>query len=475
MNNSMETGENTHKFYCMGIVTLEKKYYETWDMAMPNDFKKTALYHLKPVGTGTVHAESLTSYVARLAEAHGVLTGTLVVEEIIPVLGKNYLRKIVNRGGKGFSDCAVSLNGIGSGAADFINAMGKLTENKDLKYHTLITWGKILPTKSLLRKERAWCPQCYEEWENSSKVIYDPLIWYVWDVEVCNKHLVRLQTKCHHCNKCLPILNRYTKPGYCSFCNGWLGRILTCSTENKYSDWDVWRAREVGRVIAASLLRDTPNKQHVFVSIRELIKRFSGDNIQSFAKKVGIPKVTLWDWVKEKNMPTITGLLKISYSTEIPLLSIVTGCSENILVSTLIKEPIRSASNRRKPKNVNVSVIKTTMESFLDSDEFTTVSVSCVAKKVGFDRRLLYKYFPDTCKAISSKYMYNKKLCKKMRLKSLSESVRCTAIELLEKGIYPSTRQVELCIGSGVLREIDIRQAWHQTVKDFIPDDKSIF
>lgn len=207
------------------------------------------------------------------------------------------------------------------------------------------------------------------------------------------------------------------------------------------------------------------------MSIRELIKSFTGGNIQSFAKKVGIPKVTLWDWVKEKNKPTITGLLKISYSTEIPLLSIVTGRTDNILVSNLIKEPITSVSNRRKPKNVNVSIIKKTMESFLDSDKFSTISMSGVAKKVGFNRRLLYKYLPDTCKAISSKYMHNKKLCKKMRVRSLSENVKCTAIELFEKGIYPNSRQVELCIGSGVLRELDIRQAWHQTIKGLKLDE----
>ncbi len=397
-----------------------------------------------------------------------------MAEGIIPLLGKEYLRKIVNRGGKGFSDCAVSLNGIGSGAADFISVIGKLTQNNDFKYHTLRTWKQVFPTKSLLRKERAWCPQCYEEWKGLSKVIYDPLIWHLCDVEVCKKHFVRLQTKCHHCKKCLPILNRYTKPGYCSFCSGWLGGILTSSSDVKVTNWDIWRANEVGKVIAASISTDPPNKENVFASIRELIKSFTGGNIQSFAKKVGIPKVTLWDWVKEKNMPTITGLLKISYSVEIPLLSIVTGCTEKIVLS-LNKEPFTSESNRRKPKNVNVSELKATMERFLNSDQLPTISLSCVAKKVGYDRRLLYKYLPDTCKAISFKYMNQQKLCKKMRVKSLSESVKGTAIKLFEKGIYPSTRQVESHIGSGVLRELDIHQAWHQTVKDLIPNDKSIY
>lgn len=40
------------------------------------------LYSLPPQGIGTAFVESLIGYIARLAEAHSVHTGTLVVREL---------------------------------------------------------------------------------------------------------------------------------------------------------------------------------------------------------------------------------------------------------------------------------------------------------------------------------------------------------------------------------------------------------
>lgn len=86
------------------------------------------LFSINPVGIGSHLSESLTSFICRLAEAHCVHVGTLITEEIAPLMGKDYLRQIVNRGGrKEYSDCAVSLNGMGTGAEDCVGALKSLT------------------------------------------------------------------------------------------------------------------------------------------------------------------------------------------------------------------------------------------------------------------------------------------------------------------------------------------------------------
>ena len=47
--------------------------YESWDldseMVLP---QQTYLYHVQPSGIGSVFVESLTGYIARLAEAHDI-------------------------------------------------------------------------------------------------------------------------------------------------------------------------------------------------------------------------------------------------------------------------------------------------------------------------------------------------------------------------------------------------------------------
>src|SRR5690349_6171525 len=65
--------------------------YCRWTRTAPATGARSTLYHLLPIGVGTTNVESLTSYIMRLAEAHCVLTRTLVVEQLFPLYGRAYL------------------------------------------------------------------------------------------------------------------------------------------------------------------------------------------------------------------------------------------------------------------------------------------------------------------------------------------------------------------------------------------------
>ncbi len=47
-------------------------------MTEPFNLSHSYLYSITPIGLGTAKVESLTSFIARLAEAHSVFTGTLI-------------------------------------------------------------------------------------------------------------------------------------------------------------------------------------------------------------------------------------------------------------------------------------------------------------------------------------------------------------------------------------------------------------
>src|ERR1017187_8404506 len=55
---------------------------EGWQMAVPSIPKRSRLYSLEPMNVGTAEVESLTGYVARLAEAHCVTVSDLVGGEL---------------------------------------------------------------------------------------------------------------------------------------------------------------------------------------------------------------------------------------------------------------------------------------------------------------------------------------------------------------------------------------------------------
>ena len=68
------------------MVTEILRGNELWDTEPPSIPKPSRLFSLEPIGLNTGYVESLTSYVARLALAHSVPPGRLLVMEVKPII-----------------------------------------------------------------------------------------------------------------------------------------------------------------------------------------------------------------------------------------------------------------------------------------------------------------------------------------------------------------------------------------------------
>ena len=65
----------------------------------------------------------------------------------------------------------------------------RLTLRKDLQFLTLLPpWAAVLTQQRLLRITRAWCPDCFTEWQTERRPIYEPLLWNVSVVSLCLRH-----------------------------------------------------------------------------------------------------------------------------------------------------------------------------------------------------------------------------------------------------------------------------------------------
>jgi hypothetical protein len=158
---------------------------------------RSRLYCMSPVGIGTPVVESHTSYLVRLAEAHCVSVKTLLVREVLPAFGRNYLRHSQENILTSFwSNNAPSLNGILEWAQDSVRVIGSLTLRDDLRFTTMLSWAGVLPTRGLIRRTRAWCPLCYDEQRRQNRIVYDPLLWGLEAVSVCLVHHSPLSTCC---------------------------------------------------------------------------------------------------------------------------------------------------------------------------------------------------------------------------------------------------------------------------------------
>ena len=78
----------------------------------------------------------------------------------------------------------------------------------------------------MLKTGREWCPDCLQEWQNSDRDIYEPLLWSLSLVAICPHQDRWLERCCPHCAKTQPIFAAKTRVGHCSNCHAWLGTNL---------------------------------------------------------------------------------------------------------------------------------------------------------------------------------------------------------------------------------------------------------
>ena len=144
--------------------------------------ERTHLYHLQPLGIGSIFVESLTGYIARLAEAHDISPAMLLNRELLPRMratSNSGLRKAAVPMDSTFLYDSHVLNGAGEPQPNCVQVLENLTGTENLRAMTLLRLGEVLSAQHLLRAQQAWCPACLEEWRCSGSPIYEPLLWAI--------------------------------------------------------------------------------------------------------------------------------------------------------------------------------------------------------------------------------------------------------------------------------------------------------
>ncbi len=422
--------------------------------------KRSRLYHLPPVGVGTPFVESLTSYIARLAQSHSVFPSVLISKEITPYLKKVFAKRLSSRRLRALFDRARALNGTGDIAMDFVQALETLTLRSDLCFLTLLSCASILPPRGLFRAYKAWCPACYQNWHLFRQVIYEPLLWAIETVKVCPQHHQPLCFYCPYCHKQLPLLEWHSRSGYCSICGEWLGSFCDSFARGLLSPdelkKEVWRADAIGELITAVPHLSSPlPRENVAKAIRATINVVTKGNMAAFASRLGIPKNTVWMWYTGKALPQLDVLLKICYCLEISLLDFL--ISEKVaakpLKISLNKSPEQSHNKRVSPKSFDLDQVEEVLLATIASGEEPPLTMKEVAERLEYNRRTISRHFPDLCRAISAKSRLYRKAAKENKIEYSCEEVRQIALKLHHQSVYPS----ESCVSELMTRPGDLR------------------
>jgi AcrR family transcriptional regulator len=274
--------------------------YPSWEQASGNSIPpRSYLYHLPPVGLGSAVVESLTSYVARLAEAHDISPGTLVTREILPKVREEFRRHDykVPATKSTFMYEAHTLNSVGQGAQDWVNVLEQLTGVRGLQYLTMGTWRQIISGVDLLRRRRAWCPLCLEEWRGSNQQVYEPLLWALKEVAVCPTHACLLADRCPNCGGDQHLISAKVKPGHCCRCRCWLGMNTAAADVPPDIGGRVALAKSIGELLSiASTLAQPPGCDALLHNLKLCIQELADGSMNRFVAATGISYDILIDW-----------------------------------------------------------------------------------------------------------------------------------------------------------------------------------
>lgn len=168
--------------------------FDSWDLKPSALPPRSRLYSQKPIGIGTPLVESITGYVSRLADAHAVSVSDMVSREL-SLIGSKPARPFgcfvpwdKTTGPHGFRGVVRPANGWGETAKRWVAALERATLQTNLRLLTLLPYEGVFSNARLFRRNRAWCPACYEDWRRTGAIVYEPLLWTIRLVGICLQH-----------------------------------------------------------------------------------------------------------------------------------------------------------------------------------------------------------------------------------------------------------------------------------------------
>jgi TniQ len=447
------------------------KLYEESTLTLPPMPQPSTLYALKPIGIGTPVVESLTSYIARLAEAHCVFPGVLMRKIIAPFaeshpMGTRGSVAMDLRDGK----ATAAFNSAHHRARNAVNTVESLTQQHGLHVLTMLPWTEVFPLFGLMRIDRAWCPCCLEEWRTSGCIIYEPLLWTVQAVKICAQHGCWLETQCPTCTRTSRWLTWRSRPGYCAHCQQWLGMNMV-RREGKVQEtiWFCWCAEQIETLLAlAPTLTNLPSRARIHEGLTAVLDQISQGRKMTFARLVGLSEKMVGDWFYHQQLPSVENLLRVCFAVNLSLHDFLL---KKPMICSLRSEGTRGLWNRGSRQHAHgfwkSDQVRAMLEVIAMSEEIPPPSLKAVARRLGGDPASLKTYHPVPSQAISARYAAYMSAKKQTTEQQHCAEVQKAVHQLIEQNIPPTGRNVALILSKpGILRSSVMREARRVAIRE---------
>ncbi len=395
--------------------------YGAWNVKAPEIAPRSALYQVRPIGIGAPETESMTSYLARLAQTHYLSIGDLLKRFVIPVMS-------VTKGEPAQKFYMFSIhtgNGTDSFASVLVKTLEQLTLIEGIAPTTLVLWRNVIAQRELLRSHRAWCADCYAEQHDQGGPIYDHLLWTIALIKVCPRHQRRLMENCPDCGKRIWLMVCRSVPGFCPYCKSWLGAVVKQSAADDLTS-ELRTAGEILDLITtAPILSDAPPKENVTRAVNYLCDSLFEGSSPRMMRWLGLSDLTTRFWIQGLRLPTLKTQLELSALTGIPLVKFFTDpesipehlANHPVEVTDCRTNPVRFLHRRNRLGYQNV---RGHLEAALV--EVPPPSLEEVSQRLGYrySGTLRYKH-AELCKKITANYRASEEFLRRQQVQGEEE------------------------------------------------------
>ena len=368
-----------------------------WDMKIEPLSARSRLYSLVPVGIGTPGVESLTGYVARLAQAHCVNVTDLVALELSRpaaltplVADHSYCR-------------TYALNGVGLSPKRWCRALEEATLRDELSNLTLLGLEDLLWPAYLFRRRRAWCSACLADRKKAGLVVYEPLLWAIQAARLCPQHRQFLEEICPYCHRPTVPLTAYSRAGFCSLCRQWLGSTSEASeaAEKALSksdlDYEFWISNEMGNLLALlPQLKGLPLGARLRDNLSSYVDQLTSGNLDEFCRVTKASRTVLRGWMTGQHSSRVDHLLRLCYYLHVPVGELLLGTAAPHVVPAVRKRC--PGNNERRKDEILVALEKALIED-------PAPTLTQVARRLNHDRtESLSRIAPELCKMVVARH-----------------------------------------------------------------------
>lgn len=402
----------------------------------------TALYNLPLLGQGTAEAESLTSYIVRLARAHFIRPRDLIrrvageADAEIAALCYSWF----------FTRYALTANGLGNYAQLFSTRLGELTGNQELDRATLLPWRNLIAPNgsSLLALHPRWCPHCLAADARTGAGPYLRLVWSVALNKHCIKHHIPLEGTCPHCGHFQPVIPQTPDLLHCDRCMkplvipDALVRLDHIKPVN-----EILRTEEIiAELIEANVFADSSTTHARFVEHLEclVIKKAAG-NRSAFSASLGLQARALNGWLRKGQRVSLELLVHIFLATGLRPAQIVPKGSLGKCDQIGILPQRNARTHKRHSSAVRQCVGE--MLKLAIASSAAAPSLITIARQLGVSRAYLRYWFPRLVDELVEKRRALIKKNADLRTKKHVEVIRAAIDEAISQGVWPGTKRID--------------------------------